>query len=372
MCLTKPVSTISLSRLAAEICLCIADNLSQCDLNALCRTNRHFWALLNRYLYRYNARYHGASALFWAAQYGQNSTAEYSLKEGADINSTDTSKRTPLLAAVERWVRLYGFSYVFNYKGIAYPTKEGDDAMIRLFLEKGADINAPNWTGLTPLHIASEAENGYLARLLLENGADIHATDELGRTALHMAARTGREAVISLLAEKGCDIDARDLDQKTPLHTAVGSGKDAVVRLLVELGADVNTANINRQTPLHTAAGNVMTCHTQLINIMRLLIEKGADIEARCHCGSTPLHVAASGGCSEETFQLLIDMGADTTATDTFGFTVLQRGVRARRRYVIDKLARRSQRLAKKPRLQYIYDDEIEIVEADDDGGEYR
>jgi hypothetical protein len=78
-----------------------------------------------------------------------------------------------------------------------------DVSVVRLLLEHGADINAQNHSGWTPLHWASF--NGVLevVRLLLKHGAEVGAKDNDGKTALQFAAEEGREKVVELLREHG-------------------------------------------------------------------------------------------------------------------------------------------------------------------------
>jgi ankyrin repeat protein len=64
-----------------------------------------------------------------------------------------------------------------------------------------------------------------VARLLLEKGADVEATDEEGWVALHIAALNGQLAAVELLLKKGADIEATDLDGWTALHFAASNGQ---------------------------------------------------------------------------------------------------------------------------------------------------
>src|SRR6266850_2782251 len=62
------------------------------------------------------------------------------------------------------------------------------NVVVRFLLEQGADVNACDYYGFTPLHLASR--NGMLevARLLVEHGADINAEDNEGMTPLKVAS----------------------------------------------------------------------------------------------------------------------------------------------------------------------------------------
>ncbi|KAN0118906.1 hypothetical protein V8E52_004678 [Russula decolorans] len=69
--------------------------------------------------------------------------------------------------------------------------------------DHGADINAPNQAGLTPLHWAAMHGTLEVVRLLLEHGADVEVKDNKAKTSLQVAAEEGRDEVVELLREHG-------------------------------------------------------------------------------------------------------------------------------------------------------------------------
>jgi len=89
----------SLQHLPSELTITIANFLEEADLNSLCQVNRSFYNLLNTQLYRLNAR-NSSSALMWAANKGNESTARMSLQGGASASGTDEHGHTPLAYAV--------------------------------------------------------------------------------------------------------------------------------------------------------------------------------------------------------------------------------------------------------------------------------
>jgi len=105
-----------------------------------------------------------------------------------------------------------------------------------------------------PLHTAARLGRVNVVRLLLEKGANVDARNDWGVTPLHQAATEGRVGVVRLLLEKGADVDARASFGVTPLLFAASRGHVDVVRLLLEKGADVNAREVVfGHTPLDMA-----------------------------------------------------------------------------------------------------------------------
>ena len=110
-----------LLHLANELLYRISENLElERDINAFAQANRRLYRLLNTYLYRYNIRQSGSSALLWAARHGQEVTAQKLLRERADDQATSHCYRAPLCEAAHK-----------GHKGI-----------VKLLLDKGVDVNA--------------------------------------------------------------------------------------------------------------------------------------------------------------------------------------------------------------------------------------
>ena len=150
-------------------------------------------------------------------------------------------------------------------------------------LVKGHDLE-----GATPLHHAAGFGNLATMKLLLDKGADVNAPNRRKSTPLFWALHD--EAKVRLLLAAGAKVDARSNDGRTPLYLVASIPNSIpVLRLLLEKGADVNARLLTGATPLMAASrGDAET--------IRVLLEKGADVNAKSAAGATALMAAASTG----------------------------------------------------------------------------
>ena len=87
-------------------------------------------------------------------------------------------------------------------------TEVGDLAQMAVLLTHGAEVNARNAYGWTPLHVAAAGGDPAVVTLLLQHGADVHAQSHIGTTPLDNAlTRGGRKAVMDLLLAHGARLD---------------------------------------------------------------------------------------------------------------------------------------------------------------------
>jgi len=147
-------------------------------------------------------------------------------------------------------------------KSLFQAAADGNTEQVAALLSQGADANARDNVGQSPLHISAVKDCRDIIALLLAKGAQINPRDTAGRTPLHYAvgagglygvgdwARTGDPNTARLLLDKGADIDAVDQEGWTPLHYATRVCREPIVRLLLERGADSSVTNKRGRTPL--------------------------------------------------------------------------------------------------------------------------
>ncbi len=151
----------------------------------------------------------GNTPLF-AAAIGGADNVRVLVDKGADVNAVSLSGATPLMATsggeVVSLLVSRGADVTTRSKrgesALADAARRGDVAAAKLLLDKGADVNAVDYRGYTPLILAAQhdRDSPELVRLLLSRGADVHAVAE-GHTALTIAARRGETELVRLLRE---------------------------------------------------------------------------------------------------------------------------------------------------------------------------
>lgn len=230
-------------------------------------------------------------------------------------------------------------------------TRAGHLEIVKLLVASGANINATDFSGLTPLKLALGRRNIEMADFLRRNGGLEKAPAAPTRTAtitnspapavalfntnpaalkmslppaavlpnaasrvtsstnrpppteremmpvmfpIHEAARVGDVEQIKFLFKNSPDIvDATDEKGITPLHVAAANQQFKVAQTLVGLRAKINARASTGQTPLHVAVrhGDVA--------IAALLITNRALINARDNFDNTPLLIALESANSE-------------------------------------------------------------------------
>ena len=139
---------------------------------------------------------------------------------------------------------------------LRYFCRKGMTASVARMLEmRSIDVEAKGGEyGWTCLMAASY--NGYLAicRLLLDKGAQLEAKNKIGGTPLHYAAVYGHIEIVHLLCDRGADIEARDNNGYRPLHSAAWQGRISVVKELIEeRNAEINARTGDGRTALRVA-----------------------------------------------------------------------------------------------------------------------
>jgi ankyrin repeat protein/mono/diheme cytochrome c family protein len=219
------------------------------------------------------------------------------IDNGADVNARDAEGNTPLILA----------SFYASPR------------CVELLLEKGADVNASNEVGVTALTRAATSYEK--TRRLVAAGAKVRVrTADLGNTPLILAARrAGNARTVRLLLERGADATEHNNIGVSPIISGAASGDLETVRLLLDAGAKADDyPKSNDPWPKNLAAGMrtplMWAAYYNDVRMARLLLEHGADPNRSTHFGNPLSHACWNDGF--EVADLLIDRGADVNARD--------------------------------------------------------
>ena len=216
----------------------------------------------------------------------------------------------------------------------------------RWLVNRGADINARNHKGESPLHIAScgwrtppynltKTEgfwSGQCFRLLLDLGANPNIIDDDGFTCLNKAIREPR-LVLELL-ERGADMNA---GTRHPLFSAINAGSEDAVAVLLDHGADINapdttdTSHVHYKvtealrTPLFCAAmqSRLNGGDSEGARVAQFLLERGADWKATLNERETLVHYVFENANIHVTEIFLASPQIDYNLRDQYGRSVL-------------------------------------------------
>ena len=338
----------------------------------------------------------GATPLHESIRYGHIDIAQMLLDSGANVNAKDNLGKTPIMLILPKEKIEQAYSLLIKYRAdLNEKDMYGDTVLhtaamlhvnaniIETLTNGGADINARNKEGVTPLEIAIQQKDVETVRLLTSCGASIHTQDTNGNSPLTLALAGDAslfEATVNRL-----NANTQDSSGNTPLHIALekdaplskiqyiisltddvnirnSEGNSAlfitalknrkqVGELLLAKNADIFSTNVNNNSPLRLAlkypavqnwmitsktirstdgSGNTVLHYAaewQYSDSITTLITKGADINARNANGETCLFNAAKTN-NPDVIQAIIDAGASIKDRDNLGSTPLHTAVR--------------------------------------------
>jgi len=203
---------------------------------------------------------HGNTPLHYAAQSGSVQCILQLIATGrVQVDDMASKGDTPLMRAVPR----------------------GHVDAARALLAAGADVNKITINGWTALGLAVSTGNAdhalALADMLLAAGADPNAKDSRGITPMTFACRDGRDKVVKLLLKYRADVNARSKAGQTALTYAAHEGRLECVKLLVAAGCDVNSVDNQGLSALQAAS---MQKQQSVVDLLTPLVKRSVHVPA--------------------------------------------------------------------------------------------
>jgi ankyrin repeat protein len=179
----------------------------------------------------------GTSAVLLAVYYRQPEVAEVLLGTGVDLNifeAAATGRTDRVRALIDKDARLVEAYAADGFYPLGLAVFFGHSETARLLVERHADVNqaARNAFAVAPLHAALAGGQPSLVEEFLARGADVNARQQLGFTPLHEAAHSDDVEMARLLLDGGADPSITADDGRDSAKLAADEGNERVAALL--------------------------------------------------------------------------------------------------------------------------------------------
>uniref|UniRef100_A0A9J8A400 SAM domain-containing protein n=2 Tax=Cyprinus carpio TaxID=7962 RepID=A0A9J8A400_CYPCA len=260
----------------------------------------------------------GASVLTMAVRGGHTHVAKLLLENGAFVDDFDHLAVAEGNASGNNNVHGDNGKTFLEITPLLAAAQHGHEAVVRLLLEWGADVNfCQKSTGWSALMLAAAGGTVSVTQQLVERGADADHLNVLGKTAFEVALQLQHKEVKNYLDSITTVRPQPDDEKKRPdVFHALKLGNAQLVKEIVEEDASqVNVSNADGASPLMMAAVSGQ------LEVVQLLVEKHADMDRQDSVhGWTALMQATYHG-NKDVVKFLLNQGADVNLRAKNGYT---------------------------------------------------
>ena len=214
---------------------------------------------------------------------------------------------------VKHFIKLKGLSVNVNHKehdtaltALMMASEKGYFDIVECLVKQGkAQLDTQDDEGYSALHKAVKNDHVDIVKLLVERGADMNLPSIRQQTSLYFAARQGNLDIVKILIGNGANVDCmNDGLDFTPLHVACCKGRFEVSKFLIEVGkADMNKGTGSCLSPLYFA------CESGHLDLVKYLLDKGASLVTGFEGEIQVMQIAAEMG-HIEIVNILLERGA--------------------------------------------------------------
>lgn len=254
---------------------------------------------------------YGRAALHFAAEAGSTAVVSLLIEKGSLVDIKTNTDWTPLHFAAGKGRSDVVSLLLRREANVEARTDDGSTALqiaaannhsrvIEILIRGGATID-PRTNEKGALAIAAQCGSLGAVKCLLRAGADPNAQDRWGQSPLILACSEGHANIVKFLLDTASklDLEARTDDGRTPLMWASDKGHLEIVKLLVSRGATVNAEGNERETAL------MLATTSRHVEIFRYLLQVGASLECKTDEGLTLFNAAVQNNCVEVARYLL-------------------------------------------------------------------
>ena len=269
------------------------------------------------------------TALWFACLDGQESLVKILLDAGADPNITDHGKDSSLHSAIRGRCSADTVMEIIHHGAdidavndigetpLLIACSTGQTESVKLLLKLKADPSIANIDGYTSLHSAVNCSTETLKEII-DHGADVNSVSKRGRTALLLGCLNGHMDSVKYLLGAGADPTIADEEGFSCLYAAIAGHCDPDTLLaLIDHGAHIDAKTKDGETAL------LYACEKGQSESVTSLLDAGADVNFAKPDGNTSLHFAVSGRCSNEVLQKILHHGVDVNAVNRHNDTAL-------------------------------------------------